>query len=121
MAAVVSALWVVQAVPILIGDHNYFNATFPPFAPWDPTLYPGWWDWVNSYLPSVVSPFSRVVAEEVLFEVVLVVAVTWLLVRLGNSRPIELARGLIVGAAAVVVVVRRRHSSSLRGRRRRPR
>ncbi len=82
VAVVVSALWVVQAVPILIGDHNYFNATFPPFAPWDPTLYPGWWDWVNSYLPSVVTPFSRVVAEEVLFEAVLVVALTWLLVRL---------------------------------------
>ena len=105
VAVVVSALWVVQAVPILIGDHNYFNATFPPFAPWDPTLYPGWWDWVNSYLPSVVSRFGRVVAEEVLFEVVLVVALTWLLIRLGNSRPIELVRSLTVGAAALVVVV----------------
>ena len=105
VAVVVSGLWVVQAVPIIIGDHNYFNATFPPFAPWDPTLYPGWWDWVNSYLPSVVTPFSRVVAEEVLFEAVLVVALTWLLVRLVNSRPIEVARSLTVGAVALVAVV----------------
>lgn len=105
VGGVVAALWVVQALPILIGDHNYFNATFPPFAPWDPTLYPGWWDWVNSYLPSVVSTFSRVVAEEVLFEAVVVVALTWLLIRLVNSRPIELARSLAVGAVAVVVLV----------------
>ena len=105
VAAVVSALWVVQTVPILIGDHNYFNATFPPFAPWDPTLYPGWWDWVNSYLPTVVTPFSRVVAEEVLFEAVLVVALTWLLIRLVDSRPIQVVRGLSVGAVALVAVI----------------
>ena len=101
----VSALWVVQGIPILIGDHSYFNATFPPFAPWDPTLYPGWWDWINTYLPSVVPAFSHVVAEELLFELVLVGALTWLLVRLVDPRPIDAARGLVVGAAAAVVVV----------------
>ncbi len=92
-------------MPILIGDHSYFNATFPPFAPWDPTLYPGWWDWINSYLPSVVPTFGHVVAEELLFELVLIAALVWLLVRLVDSRPIEVVRSLEVGAAALVVVV----------------
>ena len=105
VAIVVSVLWVVQGVPILIGDHNYFNATFPPFAPWDPTLYPGWWDWINSYLPSVVPAIGHVVAEEFLIEVVLIGALTSLLVRLVNPRPIDAARSLVVGAAAVIVVV----------------
>jgi hypothetical protein len=105
VAVVVSVLWVVQGVPILIGDHNYFNATFPPFAPWDPTLYPGWWDWINSYLPSVVPTFGHVVAEELLFEVLLIAALVWLLVRLVDVRPIEVVRSLAVGAAALVVVV----------------
>ena len=102
---VVAVLWVVQGVPILIGDHSYFNATFAPFAPWDPSLYPGWWDWINSALPSVVPTVGRVVAEELLFEVVLVAAVVWLLARLVNPRPLEVARGLVVGTAALVVIV----------------
>ena len=105
VAIVVSVLWVVQGVPILIGDHNYFNATFPPFAPWDPTLYPGWWDWVNSYLPSVVPTIGHVVAAEFLIEVVLIGALTALLVRLVHPRPIDLARSLVVGAGAVIAVV----------------
>ena len=77
----------------------------PPFAPWDPTLYPGWWDWINTYLPSVVPMFSHVVAEELLFELVLVAALVWLLVRLVNPRPIEAARSLVAGAAALIVIV----------------
>ena len=104
-AIVVAVLWIVQGVPILIGDHNYFNATFAPFAPWDPTLYPGWWDGINSYLPSVVPTFSHVVAEEFLFEVVLTAALVWLLIRLVNPRPIEVARDLVVGATALIVIV----------------
>ncbi len=104
-AIVVAVLWIVQGVPILIGDHNYFNATFPPFAPWDPTLYPGWWDWINSYLPSVVPTFSHVVAEEFLFEVVLIAALVGLLIRLVDPRPIQVARSLIAGTAALIVIV----------------
>ena len=104
-AIVVAALWVVQGVPILIGDHNYFNATFAPFAPWDPTLYPGWWDGINSYLPSVVPTFSHVVAEEFLFEVILTAALVWLLIRLVNPRPMAVARDLIAGATALIVIV----------------
>jgi hypothetical protein len=104
-AFVVGALWLVQGIPILIGDHNYFNATFAPFAPWDPTLYPGWWDFINTYLPSVVPTVGRVVLEELLFEVVLLAGCVWLLIRLVNPRPIELLRSLAVGAAALVVLV----------------
>ena len=104
-AIVVAVLWTVQGVPILIGDHNYFNATYPPFAPWDPTLYPGWWDWINSYLPSVLPTFSHVVAEELLFEVALTAALVWLLVRLVDPRPIAVARSLVAGATALIVIV----------------
>jgi hypothetical protein len=105
VAGVVAFLWVVQAVPIILAHHAFTNETFPPFAPWDPSLYPGWWDWVNSYLPSVASRTSGVVAVEALIEVVLVVALTWLLVRLTSARPIVLARAVTVGAAALVLVV----------------
>ena len=105
VAIVVAALWVIQGIPILIGDHNYFNATFPPFAPWDPTLYPGWWDWINSALPSVVPTFSGVVAEEFLFEALLIVGVVWVLLRLVAPRPIDVRRGLLVGATALVIIV----------------
>jgi hypothetical protein len=101
----VAALWVVQGVPILIGDHSYFNATFAPFAPWDPTLYPGWWIWINSYLPSVVPTFSHVVAEEFLVELLLVAVLVWLLVRLADPRPIEVARSLLVGVGSLVVIL----------------
>ncbi len=105
VALVVGALWLVQGIPILIGDHTYTNSTYAPFAPWDPTLYPGWWDFINTSLPSVVPKFGRVVAEELLFEVVLLVASVWLLVRLVTARPIRLVRGLVVGAASVIVLV----------------
>ena len=104
-AFAVGALWLVQGIPILIGDHNYFNATFAPFAPWDPTLYPGWWDFINAYLPSVVPTVGRVVLEELLFELVLLAGCVWLLIRLVNPRPIELLRSLAVGAAALVVLI----------------
>ncbi|MFZ0249572.1 MAG: hypothetical protein WAL61_06470 [Acidimicrobiales bacterium] len=105
VGGVVAFLWVVQAVPIILAHHAFSNETFPPFAPWDPSLYPGWWDWVNSYLPSVASRTSGVVAVEALIEVVLVVGFTWLLVRLTSARPIELRRVVTVGAGAVVLVV----------------
>jgi hypothetical protein len=101
----VAVLWLIQGIPILIGDHSYFNATFAPFAPWDPTLYPGWWSWINTYLPSVVPTFGRVVAEELLFELVLIGGIFWLLIRLANPRPISAARSLIAGSGAVVVLV----------------
>ena len=104
-ALVVGALWLVQGIPILIGDHNYFNATFAPFSPWDPTLYPGWWDFLNTYLPSVVPTFGRVVLEELIFEVALLAACVWLLIRLVNPRPIQLVRSLAVGAVALIVLV----------------
>jgi hypothetical protein len=105
VALVVGALWVIQGIPILLGDHTYTNSTYAPFAPWDPTLYPGWWDFINTSLPSVVPKFGGVVAEELLFEVVLIVAGVWLLVRLVTARPIQLVRGLIVGAASLIVLV----------------
>jgi hypothetical protein len=104
-ALVVGALWLVQGIPILLGDHTYTNATYAPFAPWDPTLYPGWWDFINTSLPSVVPTFGRVVAEELLFEVLLLVATVWVLARLVNARPIQLVRGLVVGAAVLIVLV----------------
>jgi hypothetical protein len=29
---------------------------FAPFAPWDPSLYSGWWPWIDQVVPTFLSP-----------------------------------------------------------------
>jgi hypothetical protein len=52
VASVVAILWVVEGALVALGHHVLVNSIIPPFAPYDPTLYPGWWGWLNHYLPS---------------------------------------------------------------------
>jgi hypothetical protein len=58
LAIVIGVLWIIQAVPILDGEHNrfgsYYNAALTP--PWDPSLYPGFWPGLNNLLPALFAP-----------------------------------------------------------------
>jgi hypothetical protein len=106
----VAALWLAQGVPVLLGDHVYINATFAPFTPWDPTLYPGWWPGVGQFLPVFLAPSLHLGAtwSHLLVEVLLLCAGGLVLVRLSRPEPIHrvpLAPALVALAAAVVVVL----------------
>jgi len=52
VASVIAFLWIVEGGLVAIGHHVLVNSSIPGFAPFDPTLYPGWWGWLNHYLPS---------------------------------------------------------------------
>jgi hypothetical protein len=52
VGAVVTILWVVQSIPILRGQHVYYNQ-FTTAAPWDPSTYPGWWMGLDRLLPEM--------------------------------------------------------------------
>ena len=41
-----AALWMLESVPIVRGEHSYYNQ-LTVAAPWDPSTYPGWWGGVG--------------------------------------------------------------------------
>jgi hypothetical protein len=88
-AIAVAALWVAQGVPILLGDHVFVNATFAPFAPWDPTLYPGWWPGLGQALPVFLPPGLHLAAtwSHLFFELLIVAAIGFGLVVLARPGP----------------------------------
>ncbi len=86
-AAVVLAS-LAEWVPVAADHHQYFNAAMPPYAPWDPTLYPGWWGWADRVLP-VMYGFGRSLHS----------ASTWW--------GIALVAGVLVASVAVLVVLAR--------------
>jgi len=100
LAVIVAGLWVVQGGLILADRHVYFNAVAAP--PWDPSLYPGWWGWLNHYLPSFLQPgwVPDLLAEMLVFGAAAIVLI-WLAQSL-RPRP---RRGLIGGIAAGLVVI----------------
>jgi hypothetical protein len=77
IAVVAVALWVVEGIPIVLGHHSFYNQTFAPFRPWDPSTYPGWWPLVGGKLPAFLSPALGLAAtwEDLLFEGVLCMAI----------------------------------------------
>jgi hypothetical protein len=105
VAAAVGALWVVQAVPILTGNHTYINALIAPFAPWDPSLYPGWWPGLSQYLPTFLPPGFRLAATwtHLLFELVIVAAITLTLV--GLMRSVAIPRRTLATSLAALTLV----------------
>lgn len=100
LGVVVATLWMIEAVPILVGDHRYFNESFAPFAPWDPSLYPGWWKGIDPYLPSVVTPFS---VSRVLLVLLIAATGAFLLMELVREGSFPLLSA--VGATGVCVVL----------------
>jgi hypothetical protein len=89
LAAVVGALWVAQGIPVLLGDHVEINAMIAPFAPWDPTLYPGWWPLVGQYLPVFEAPGLHLASTwtHLGAEVLVAGAALMILLRLATSDP----------------------------------
>lgn len=51
LAVVIAVAWIAQWTPVLRATHTYVNSAVPPFSPWDPQLYPGWWPALSKYLP----------------------------------------------------------------------
>ena len=101
-------LWVLQGVPVLLGDHTLVNSATIPFIPWDPATYPGWWPFVNHYLPDLLHPelHDAVTWIHLDFELVLLAAAAALLFRMMDPSPLRSQPFMIAsGAIAVVLVV----------------
>lgn len=100
VALVIAGLWTAQGIPILLGHHVLYNETFAPFAPWDPTLYPGWWPALSQALPTFLAPGVHLASTwtHLLVELLIVATLTLLVVRLTRPGPINWPRW-----AAVVV------------------
>lgn len=101
----VAALWLAQGVPILRGDHVYVNATFAPFAPWDPALYPGWWPGSGQDLPDFLPHALHLGTtwSHLLCEVLVAGGLALVLGQLARPEPVRLA-GLAATLAALAVV-----------------
>lgn len=78
-------LWAAQAKELAQDSHVYFNAAIAPFAPWDPSLYPGWWPRINGFFPVFLPPRP------------LSLATTW--VHLVGEVGLLVVGGLVVAAA----------------------
>lgn len=104
--AVIASLWIWQAIPIVLGEHAYFNATIFALRPWDPSLYPGWWAGLNGSLPVLYNANQHLgaVAAPLAFEVVLLGAVLAISARISAHRPLA-TRGtgavVLIGAVAL--------------------
>jgi hypothetical protein len=107
VGSVVSLLWIAQGVPVLLGDHVYVNSMIAPFAPWDPSVYPGWWPVIGGWLPTFLPPGIRrgVTWSHVAIEVIVLVAVTALLNRLTKDARLAPSRLLVVSGIAVVAAL----------------
>jgi hypothetical protein len=123
LAGAIGVLWLVEGIPVLVGNHTYVNATIAPFAPWDPTLYPGWWPGLGQSLPEFLPPGLHAGATwtHLLFEVLLVAAAVLVLGRLLAPGPIRFgplaatlaAVALAAGLMAAVGPAQDRPQSSL--------
>ena len=90
LGAGIGALWVAQAVPLLEGSHQYVNAMIAPFAPWDPTLYPGWWPGLGGALPTFLAPGLHEGAtwSHLVVELLVAGAIAFVLQMLARPRPV---------------------------------
>ena len=105
-----AVLWLLQGVPVLTGQHAYYNQ-LAAGAPWDPVAYPGWWGRVDRLLPVMV-PGGRLLgrpAFALASELVILAAMAGsaLAAARPGRRPAGLAAGgvLAVAAAAVALMV----------------
>jgi hypothetical protein len=106
LGGAIAALWLVEAVPILRGQHSYFNQA-PVTGPWDPSLYPGWWGRFDVLLPEFVPGGHLFGLPWYAFPltVALVVLATVGLVRWLSARSAGLLLpGLVVGGTTIVLV-----------------
>jgi len=103
LGAVAALLWVLESVPILRGDHIYYNQLVAG-PPWDPSTYPGWWGGFDRLLPEMI-PRSRLFGWPwfaLPIELILLVLVAALALRLTRPRQPATLRLGILSASAVV-------------------
>ena len=105
----VAAVWVYQAVPLLTGNHVYYNA-YSTTAPWDPSTWPGWWKGFDRILPQfdlpghpLGAPSWALFVELALAAVLLIAA--WQYMRPGPFGTWSLASMAVLVVAAVVALV----------------
>lgn len=100
------SVWTMELVPILFAHHTYFNSTMAPFAVWDPTLYPGWWGWVNHLLPAFYGfGFSLSLTSTwfgISWELLIVAVGIVLLSLLGRERPLHVRRMVTIASMATI-------------------
>lgn len=110
LGAAAAILWLLQAVPILAGQHAYYNQ-LAVGSPWDPVAYPGWWGRLDRLLPVMV-PGGRLFGRPgfaLVTEIVLLATLAGLAAAGARpgGRPAGVASGgaLAVAAGAVAIMV----------------
>jgi hypothetical protein len=100
LGACVTGLWVLQAVPILAGDHTYFQSLDP--LPWDVSYYPGWWGPLDPILPQFTAAHRAAVG--LVIELVIIAGLLALLHRLVDPRPLQPVRAASTVALAGIAL-----------------
>ncbi len=111
LGAVAAVLWALESVPILLGDHVYYNQ-LAGGAPWDPATYPGWWGGFDRLLPEFVPGnrllggpwFGLPMALFVLGGTVVIVGVTARLKRKGMIRVVMASVALCIALGVLANV-----------------
>jgi hypothetical protein len=109
LGVVAALVWVLQSVPIVRGQHSYYNQlTAGP--PWDPSTYPGWWGGFDRILPVFVPgsnlfgwPGFGLPIELLLLG--LIVAVAWGVARLSREGMVRLGVVSVVAMVATGLLV----------------
>ena len=109
LAVIVGALWLLQSIPLLTGDHSYYNQLIGGI-PWDMGAYPGWWGRMDRLLPVLIpksdflgGPWFALPLE--LTMLVLAAVALLALTRFDRGRVPSLAAGSVVAVAAIGVMV----------------
>jgi hypothetical protein len=101
----VGGVWVYEAIPILRGDHNYFNV-FVEFPLWDPMAVPGWWSGLDRVLPTFDLPGQTFGSPALGLAFELGVAALVVIAAVHYARPAAFSRASLgaMGAIALLLV-----------------
>lgn len=97
--------WALQAIPIVTNHHVYYNAQNPS-APWDPSLYPGWWGPLNNVVPELVpkGPLWGSPSYAFVVAIVITAAVATAAVLLARDPPVRLSGWALLCAASLAAI-----------------